>query len=1043
MAVVLLWLLLSTLPALAQTGEVRGMVTAAEDGSPLVGVTVKVKGDDGRVGVTDADGRFAIKARRGETLVFSYLGYDNKEVRVGQKANLDVSLSEDSKMLGDVVVVGYGTMRRSDLTGATVSISDKEIKRTVVTSLDQALQGRAAGVEVTQNSGAPGGGISVNIRGINSLNGNEPLYVIDGIPIEGQTDGNSTALSGVNPSDIVSMEVLKDASATAIYGSRASNGVVLITTRQGEAGRTKVSYEGYLGLQQLPKHLELLNLREYAVYQNLRASIIGFDKRAELQDPSILGEGTDWQSEIFRTALMHNHQLNITGGSQRTRFAVMGGYQDQQGIALGSGFRRMSARANLDTEVSKWFTFGLNAYVSRWRQENSIDDADVIETALRQMPDTPARNPDGTFGTQQENMFGTYFSNPLQDAMMNENYDRKTDIQFNAHGELHLLKGLSLRIEYGGNINYSTHYKYVPVYDNGWFVQNSSGERSASNSSYTSFKTYLTYDRQLGRHHLNAMAGHEAQESKWEQLSGSRQGFLFNTVHELTAGDAETAKNSSARNSSAIESYYGRLNYGFDDRYLLTATLRADGSSTFGPNNRWGWFPSAALAWRAKNEKFLKDVSWLSNLKLRLGWGMVGNQWGGNYSYGSKLASSATVWGTGFSNQNYANPDLKWEQTSSYNAGMDLSLLNNRIELVVDAYYKKTDNLLMEASLPEYVRGTISAPYVNAGKMLNKGYEFTLNTVNIDRGGFYWRSTLVFSRNINKVLDLYTETAGLQGKIDGVQYSYTQKGYPAAMFYGYKVVGMFCEEDDFYLKDENGDYLYDANGNRRYVAIPENKTIAKDEVWYGDYIFADLNEDGVIDEKDRTYIGDPNPKFTYGFTNTLAYKDFELSVFLQGSYGNKVFNYLKQKHTDPITNQNMFKEATNIAVVEKIDPDGDETLSNMHVVNAGTASVQRITTADANTNNRMSDRFVEDGSYLRIKNISLAYNFTKRWKWMRSLGLESLRLYCNVQNLATFTKYSGYDPEVGAYNQGVLTRGIDYARYPSQRIFTFGLNINF
>lgn len=1032
----------ATVPLFSQNMEniiVSGVVTDHSTGEPLVGVTIVVKNST-QATVTNPEGKYSIKVEKGKTLVFSNISFVSQEVQV-TKSNIDVSLVENTEVLNEVVVVGYGTMKRSDLTGSVVSVSADDIKKTVSTSLDQALQGRAAGVQVTQNSGAPGGGISVSIRGINSLTGNEPLYIIDGIAIEGQTNGNSNALSAINPSDITSMEVLKDASATAIYGSRASNGVVLITTRRGQVGKTKVSYEGYYGLQQLPRKLEVLNLREYAEYQNLRAEIFGFGAREEFMDPSVLGEGTDWQGEIFRTAPMYNHQLSLSGGSDNTKFAISAGYQNQDGIALGSGFERLSTRVNLDTRVAKWFDVGFNSAISRFKRTNTIDNSGIISTAIKQMPDTPARNPDGTFGTQQENMYGTYFSNPLADALMNENYDKETQMQLNAFANFNLQKGLSVRVEYGGSFTYANHYQYIPTYDTGLSVQNSSGSRTASNGSYTTFKTYLTYANTFGKHSLNVMAGHEAQENSWESLFGSRTNYFFNNVHELGAGDSQTAKNGSSRNSSAIESYYGRLNYSFDDRYLLTATIRADGSSSFGPNNRWGYFPSVALAWKIKNERFLKEVSAISNLKIRLGWGLVGNQWAGSYAYGASMVSSPGVWGTGFYAGNYPNDNLKWEETSSYNAGLDLALFDNRIEFIADVYHKKTDNLLMRASLPEYVSGVITSPYVNAGSMENKGLEFTLNSVNINSKEFLWKTGLTFSLNRNEVLELYTETAGIQGKINGQQFTYTQVGNPAGQFYGYKVNGMFYNEADFYLRDKNGDFLYDETGAKRQVAIPEGKSISEAEVWYGDFIFEDINEDGVIDEKDRTYIGNPEPKFGYGITNTFSYKGFDLNIFLNGVYGNEVYNYLRQEYTKPGQNSNLLKEATEIARVELIDPNGDRTLENMHVVNASTARVQRLYTSDANVNNRVSDRFVEDGSYLRIKNISLGYTLPK--VIVSRIGLENVRVYCNIQNLWTITGYSGYDPEVGAYNQDVLTRGIDYARYPSQRTYTFGLNLNF
>lgn len=1019
---------------------VTGTVTSGTDGEPLIGVSVQVKERPQAGTITDLDGKYSVQVRSNETLVFSYIGFETLEVKATRTV-LDVKLKEDSELLDEVVVVGYGTMKRSDLTGSVVSVGEDEIKQSVVTSLDQALQGRAAGVSVTQNSGTPGGGISVSIRGINSLNGNEPLYVIDGVAISGNNNSNSSVLSSINPSDIVSMEILKDASATAIYGSRASNGVVLITTRQGQAGKTRISYEGYYGLQQLPKELDVMNLPEYAEFMNMRAGIIGYDLRPEFADPSLLGEGTNWQREIFQNASMHNHQVNISGGSDNVKYSISGGYLKQEGIAIGSDFERFSARVNMDNKITKWLSTGLRASVAKTTQKNTIDNGNIIQTAIQQLPDTPARNPDGSWGAQAENIYGTYFSNPVDEALMRENYNKGMQMYIDFFADVTLWKGLVFRAEYAGNFYYNNTYQYTPSYDYGHYIQSSSGSRGANNGSNWTLKTYLTYNGTFGKHNFSAMIGHEAQENSWENLSGSRDNYLFNTIHELNMGDATTAKNSSGKGSSAIESYYGRLNYGYDERYLATFTLRGDGSSTFGPANRWGIFPSVALAWRINNEKFLKDVKWLSNLKLRLGWGIVGNQSADNYAYGVTMTSAPTIWGTGFHASNYPNDKLKWEETKAYNVGLDLNLFDNRVEFIFDTYFKDTDNLLMRASLPSYVSGVIQSPWVNAGAMKNRGAEFTLNTVNISTKDFVWRSGLTISFNKNEITKLYTETSGISGTIDGQTITYSVVGEPVGQYYGYNVIGMFTNESDFYQKDADGKFLLDKHGDRIPVALPEDLQIAEDEVWVGDYIFEDLNKDGVIDEQDRTFLGNPEPKFSYGFNNTFTYKGFDLNIFINGVYGNKLVNLLRQDFTDPMQVSNHLKETTDLARVELIDPDGPNEIWNVYVSNAATAQVQRLTTADANNNSRMSSRFVEDGSYLRIKNISLGYTFPQ--KWTRKWHIENLRLYMNVQNAFTFTNYKGYDPEVGAYNYNVLLRGVDYARYPSQRIYTFGLNLSF
>ena len=446
-----------SIPSYAQGATFSGVVRGANDDSPLIGATVKAS--SGAVAVTDLEGAFSINVEKGQSVTFSYIGYKPRTIKIGDKTKMDIYLEEDAEALEEVVVVGYGTMKRSDLTGSVVSVSADDIKKTVSTSLDQALQGKAAGVQVTQNSGAPGGGISVSIRGTNSLNGNEPLYVVDGVPLSGQSDGNTNALSSINPSDIVSMEVLKDASATAIYGSRASNGVIMITTKRGEAGRTKLTYEGYFGVQQIPDRLNVLNLKEFAMYRNHRAEVIGFGATEEFADPSILGNGTDWQDEIFRTALMHNHQITVSGGNDWGRYAVGLGYLGQDGIAIGSDFERFSGRVNLDTKITKWLSIGLSASLARTKQTNTMDNGNIIRTALDQHPNVPVKNPDGSYGFQaQDDNFGTFYANPVADALLREDYNRGTNFFGNIWADFRIISGLTLRLEFGGGFDYNKHY---------------------------------------------------------------------------------------------------------------------------------------------------------------------------------------------------------------------------------------------------------------------------------------------------------------------------------------------------------------------------------------------------------------------------------------------------------------------------------------------------------------------------------------------------------------------------------------------------------
>jgi len=1052
--VAMLLLMFFPLTLLAQNVTVSGIVSDSETGEEIIGATVKVQGSGTGV-VTNAMGEYSIQARVGQTLEFSYIGYTTQTMKVAKGGQADVRLHEEETTLDQVVVVGYGVMKRSDLTGSVSSIGENQIKQGVNTSLEQAMQGRIAGVQVMQNSGAPGGGISVQIRGINSLNGNEPLYVVDGIAMSGQTSDNTSVLSSINPSDITNIEVLKDASATAIYGSRASNGVVLITTKRGQEGKAQVQYEGYFGWQQLPKQLEMMNLKEYADFYNVRAGIMGWGVREDYKDASLLTDGTDWQDVLFQTAFMHNHQLNVSGGTQGMHYSLSGGYLDQDGIGIGSSFNRASFRANFDTEINKWLTLGMNAYFANTKQIITFDESNVIQTALNQFPDVAPKNPDGSYGFVEVNDFATYYSNPLFEAQMKENSRKQAQLDYNFFANITPIKNLVLRLEYGGSRSWGNTYYFTPEYTYGSIVNESQSTRGSNKNVYNNLKEYATYDFDPWKHnHFQIMLGHEAQWGRWSSLTASRKGYISDAIHSLDVGNSSTATNSGDDGTPwSIESYYGRLNYNLYDRYLLTATLRTDGSSAFGPDKRWGWFPSAAVAWRVSNEAFMKDIKWIDNMKLRLGWGLVGNQSAGSYAYGAVMSNTATAWGTGYYPGNFANSALQWESTKAWNVGLDLNLFNNRIEFIVDAYLKKTDNLLMQAALPSYVINNdwmgMTAPWVNTGAIENKGIEFTVNTVNISKKNLQWRTGLTLSFNRNELTGLNSSGSAIQGTIGTNTYTLSEVGGPVGRFYGYNVIGMFTCEDDFYQKNQLGEFLIDQNGDRIPVARPVDtngdlQPIAQNSIWVGDYIFEDVNGDGKITEADRKYIGDPNPDFTFGLNNTITWKDFELTFFINGSVGNDVYNLVRQNHTDPLGWGNKMQYVSNYARVALIDPTGSANdISNVYVTNAATASVQRISAAGSslNDNNRVSSRFVEDGSYVRLKSLSLSYSLPKAW--IKKLSLDWVQVYANIQNLFTITGYDGYDPEIGAQGQSVILQGIDNYRYPSQRIYNFGLKVRF
>lgn len=1009
------------------------------DGNSLIGAAVMVSGTS--TGTTiGVDGTYSIQVASDGNLTFSYLGFQSQTVDVSGRTTIDVILQEESKFLDEVVVVGYGTMKRSDLTGSVVSISDAAIKKSVPTSIDQVLQGRAAGVQIQANSGTPGASSAIRIRGINSLNATtQPIFVIDGVIVDASTDSESSnPLAGINPSDIVSMDILKDASATAIYGARASNGVVMITTRRGQAGEASITYDGYVGWQSMPKHLDMMNLQEYARHFNERSDAGIVMPSSAFLRPDLLGMGTDWQKELYQQALMTNHNLSITGGQDRTSYSLSAGYLNQDGIAIGSGFTRLSLRGNFDAQVKKWAKAGINFSLADSKQEVGADN-DIIMNALRQQPSVAVASPDGSFDGPDDVWMPV---NPIGMASIRENYNKKYNFRLNTYLDITLLKDLTFKTELSTDYNWANYYYFEPSYRFGVLENNTrTSRRTKNDSKYWSWRNILTYNSILGDiHNVNLMLGQEMSESTWENLVGSSTGFLTNSTHDLNAGDVSKSSGTGITGANSIVSFFGRAFYSFDDRYLLTATLRRDGSSKFIQSNRWGWFPSAALAWKVSNESFLQHHDLINNLKVRFGWGETGNQNAADWAYMALLSARTTPWGTGVLTGNTANPDLKWETTYSSNLGVDLNLFNNRIELIADVYYKKTSDLLLQLPLPAFLgsagQGAAANPWANIGELENKGFELTLNTVNIDRKGFQWRSNVVFSLNRNKVLTLDTDNSFIAksyrvGSETNIV-TRTVVGQPIGQFWGYQVIGRFDKAEDFYYKD--------ANGVVKPVALPDGVSIGENGAYIGDYIFADLNKDGVIDNKDATFIGNPEPKFTYGFGNTFSWKGLDLTVFLAGSYGNDALNYNRRFIEDPRANSNLLRTVLDYAKVEKIDPNGPDDFRNMQVTGGG-KYMSRLSASTSNVNTRVSDLYIEDASFLRIQNISLSYTIPSQY--VRRLSLQNVRIYANLQNVHTFTKYSGYDPEIGYMYGDALMSGLDYGRYPSPKIYTFGLNVSF
>lgn len=1040
--VALVFGLLMPLWAYSQTITVTGTVVDGS-GEPLIGATVQQKGTSNGTS-TDLDGHYSLTLPSKGTITVSYVGYNTQEIAVNGRTKIDITLEENAEVLDEVVVVGYGQMKRSDLTGSVVSVGEDAVKKSIATSIDQVLQGRAAGVQIQANSGTPGASTSIRIRGINSLNAtNQPIFVIDGVVIDTATDNESSnPLSSINPSDIVSMDILKDASATAIYGSRASNGVIMITTKRGKSGEATVTYDMYMGWQEMPKQYEMLNLRQFAERYNYLAN------EKHLMDPSnaylrpeLLGEGTNWQDELFHKAFMMNHNISVSGGNEKTTYAFSGGYLDQDGIAYGSNFERFTLRSSVESQIKNWLRGGVNFSFTESKQKVGVDNNSIMN-ALMQQPSVPPTSADGSYDGPDDVWMP---DNALALAELVTNRNKRNNFRFNAFLEATIIEGLTLRTEISGDYNFNKYYYYMPDYQFGVRTQDIRTSRwTKTDTKYYSWRNIATYQRRFGeKHNINVMLGQEISESRWETQVGSTTGFLSNTTPDLSAGDISKSTATGYKNTNSLASFFGRAFYSFDERYLLTATLRRDGSSKFASGKKWGWFPAVALAWRISQENFLRDVEEINSLKLRLGWGKTGNQNVSDWATMALLSNKTTPWGVGVLTGNTPNPELTWESTSSYNIGIDLGLLQNRIELVADVYYKKTDNLLLQVQLPAYLgssgQGAASNPWMNIGSLENKGIELTLNTTNIANRDFQWTSNIVFSLNRNKVKSLDTATASIEKTFQPSSNNYivtkTIVGQPIGQFWGYKVIGRFDRAEDF--------YFHDANGNLQQVAIPEGNTIAESSTWIGDYRYEDINGDGVINAEDCTFIGNPEPKFNWGFGNTLNWKGFDLNIMFSGAYGNKALNMTRMRIEDPRQKSNVLASSLNVAQVGVIDPNlPANDYRNLYVTNAGSTTLPAIQVSDANANyGRISDLLVEDASYIRLQNISVGYTLPR--ELLRKIYLENVRVYFSAQNVHTWTKYKGLDPEVGAMYGDALMTGLDYGRYPSPRIYTFGLNVSF
>ncbi|WP_143306525.1 SusC/RagA family TonB-linked outer membrane protein [Chitinophaga vietnamensis] len=1032
----LLWALLISTYGFAQTARISGTVIYQKNAAPVPGASVTVKNTDRRA-VTDAAGRFSIEASAGNVLIVSMMGFQKKEVTLTNTGSIIVQLTENISQLEDVVVIGYGKTKRKDVTGAISSITGDELRKTQPVTFDQALQGKVPGLVAQQISGQPGGAVSIQIRGISSFGATTPMYVIDGVIIGNTTSpgAGTNPLAGINPSEIESVDVLKDASATAIYGSQATNGVIVITTRRGLIAPPAIMYDMYTGFQQLPKRLPLMNLREYATFINERNKALGwgFDTREEFANPQYLGDGTDWQHVLFRNAPMYNHSLTVNGGDARTQYLLSGSYFKQEGIALGSDFKRLSLRLNLDNKTTDWLKIGTSLQLINIKENVNATSSNVINTALSQTPDIAVKNTDGSWGgAYNPNGWVNSTVNPYAIALINKDQVNRNQLFGNLYGEISFLKDFVLRNEATVSFSMATEDRFNPSYTFGLVKNiNNSGAYIYNQNLFTTVRNFLTYAHLFkNRYNVNALLGHEAQLSTSEGSSATRSNFPSNNVQVISSGDPTTAANTGIKGQSAQESYFGRLNVGLYDKYLFTANVRADGSSKFAPENRWVTTWSGAFAWKMKNENFLQQWQQLNDLKLRLGYGLTNNQNIRDYAYTSTLNTVATgLTGVAQLTVNMGNPYVQWEKTKYANIGLDGTFFNWRLNFAVDFYNRRTDGLVMQIPLPLYsgtaigwAPGALDAPFVNIGTVNNKGFDFRISSTNIKGKNFTWKTDVTVSRNINEVIKLNTDGASLTRP-----YSKTVVGRSIGEFYGYVVDGgVFATQKDFEthaLPVKNG------------VRLPVGA--AGGSIWYGDLKFKDINGDGIINELDQTFLGSPIPKYQIGLNNTFSYKNFDLNIFFNANIGNKVFNQLRINGDYPGTSFGYLRSLMDYAQLALINPQGSATdIKNVYVKNPDTRIVG-LRNDNTNDNNRTSDKFVESGTFLRCKNISLGYTLPE---WLLSkVRIHYLRLYVNVSNAFIITRYSGMDPEIGSWDP--LTAGVDNGFYPQPRTFTIGANV--
>jgi len=1012
--------------AIANQLPISGTVTDQATGLALEGVSVLVKGTT-KGTYTTASGLFKIDVLNANSVLqFSIVGYQSKEITVGENTNLQVGLLSLSQSLNDVVVIGYGTKKRKDLTTAISSVTAKDIAALPVADAAQALQGKVSGVTITQNSGAPGGtgGTGIRIRGISSISqGNNPLIVVDGYPLPDQNADN--VLNSFGTGDIESIDVLKDAAAASIYGVRASNGVIIVTTKRGRAGKTSLTVDMYAGIQNAWSLPTMLNAKEYAILNSEARIASGLPVLPKLADAGAIesqyGEGTDWLDEVFRRAAMRSVNITASGGSEKAQYLFSAGYFKQDGILYNTDIERFNLRFNGDVKVTDKIKIGnslsLNKLTERGADTYSAFNS-VILLALTSPPTVKPRNDDGTYAGGNGSTDGFNEPNPIYQLEVPNNTFTKYRITGNIYAEITLLKGLKFKSVFGADFNYQENRNFSPatpssggrpILFTGYFTQK--GLYPDYLAEYT-----LTYDKTFGKHKFNVLGGYTYQENKYSFVNASRGNGVFNPVIPVLNSQVLTVTDISQIGNAAEDginqrfiSYIGRLNYDFDDRGSFGISVRRDGSSNFAPKNKFAVFPSFSASWRLSNEPFLESSAWVDDLKVRASFGYTGNpNVPGNiflqainqsfqYTFGNSVGSGGIVNATAPSRS--FNPDIRWEKNEQLNVGIDGSVFNNRVGFSVDVYQRRSKDLILSVAFP-FISGTFEPIPYNTGTLQNRGIDLSLNGNIVSSRNFRWNANAIVSTYQNKVISLGLSAPRDNGfaRIQGGSLR-TSLNLPIDYFYGFVTDGIFQSQAE--------------------IAKSAVQTAGSDPTTStapGDFKFKDLNNDGVINNDDRTNIGNANPTFTYGLTNNITIKNFEITLFLQGSQGNKVLNFTRWYTEGGVSNGNYSNK-----VIERWTGPGT---SN---------TMPRLILNDPNQNARVSDRFVEDASYLRLKNIRIAYGLPA--KWAETMKVKNAQFYATAQNLFTVTNYTGLDPEVGG--------GVDIGFYPQARTLLLGVNVEF